>query len=339
MVVHFTMMKKMIGFIIIITILLAVFLIYSVLKIRSTASVSITRPHSTNIGDVHQLYTHVEHLSVTIGSRSVYEYDKIEATKRYIVSCLEKFGYIPTLQNYEYEGKLYSNIIISIPGVKYPEETVIIGAHYDTVYGTPGADDNASAVAVLLEMCRALKSSSPGRTLKLIFFFLEEPPVFRTEHMGSYVYAKEAKARNENIKAMICLEMVGYYSDKKGGQTFPLPLMSMMYSTTPDFIAVVGNLRSRYLVDNVKKSFNNAAHIPVETHTSLSFFPGVDLSDHRSFWKMGYPAVMITDTAFYRNPNYHTENDTIDTLDFNKMYDLLKGLLQAAKDLTEENPP
>lgn len=328
-------MKKMIWSILIIVILLAAFLIYSVLKIRSSASVSASGPNSPHVGDVHQLYTHVEHLSVTIGSRSVFEYDKIEATKRYIVSCLKTFGYIPTLQNYDYEGKTFSNIIVSMPGVKYPDETVIIGAHYDTVYGTPGADDNASAVAVLLEVCRALKSISPGRTLKLIFFFLEEPPVFRTEHMGSYVYAKEAKARNENIKAMICLEMVGYYSDKKDGQTFPLPLMSMMFSTTPDFIAVVGNLKSRNLVDKVKNSLLKVSPIPVETLTSVSFVPGVDLSDHRSFWEMGYPAVMITDTAFYRNPNYHTENDTIDTLDFNTMADLLKGLLQAAKDLTD----
>jgi hypothetical protein len=328
-------MKKMIGAILFITILLAAFLIYAVLKTRSSVSVSASRPHSTYVGDVHQLYTHVEHLSVTIGSRSLYEYDKIEDTKRYIVSCLKTFGYIPTLQNYDYEGKTFSNIIVSIPGVQYPDEAVIVGAHYDSVYGTPGADDNASAVAVLLEMCRALKSVSPGRTLKLIFFFLEEPPVFRTEHMGSYVYAKEAKARNENITAMICLEMVGYYSDKKDGQTFPLPLMSMMYSTTPDFIAVVGNLKSRTLVEKVKNSIVKACGIPVETLTSVSFVPGVDLSDHRSFWKMGYPAVMITDTAFYRNPNYHTENDTIDTLDFNTMADLLKGLLQAAKDLTD----
>jgi|APFre7841882724_1041349.scaffolds.fasta_scaffold57362_1 hypothetical protein len=328
-------MKKMIWSILIIVILLAAFLIYSVLKIRSSASVSASGPNSPHVGDVHQLYTHVEHLSVTIGSRSVFEYDKIEATKRYIVSCLKTFGYIPTLQNYDYEGKTFSNIIVSMPGVKYPDETVIIGAHYDTVYGTPGADDNASAVAVLLEVCRALKSISPGRTLKLIFFFLEEPPVFRTEHMGSYVYAKEAKARNENIKAMICLEMVGYYSDKKDGQTFPLPLMSMMFSTTPNFIAVVGNLKSRNLVDKVKNSLLKVSPIPVETLTSVSFVPGVDLSDHRSFWEMGYPAVMITDTAFYRNPNYHTENDTIDTLDFNTMADLLKGLLQAAKDLTD----
>jgi len=328
-------MKKMIASIIVIAILLAAFLVYSVLKIRSAASVSVSRPESTHSGDVHRLYAHVEQLSVHIGSRSIYEYDKMEDTKRYIVSCLESFGHIPTLQNYEYGGKTYSNIIVSIPGATYPDETVIFGAHYDTVYGTPGADDNASAVAVLLEMCRALKSSAPGRTLKLIFFFLEEPPVFRTEHMGSYVYAKEAKARNENITSMICLEMVGYFTDKKGGQTFPLPLMSMMYSTTPDFIAVVGNLRSRGLVERVKNSLISASRIPVETLTSVSFVPGVDLSDHRSFWKMGYPAVMITDTAFYRNPNYHMEYDTIDTLDFTAMADLLKGLLQVAKDLTD----
>jgi len=333
------MTKKMIGYIVLILILLAVFFIYSVLKIRSTPSVSMTRPDSLHIGDIHQLYTHVEHLSVKIGSRSVYEYEKIEDTKRYIVSCLEGFGYVPTFQNYDYGGKIYSNVIVSLRGVKYPDETVIIGAHYDSVYGTPGADDNASAVAVLLEMCRDLKSFSPGRTLKLIFFFLEEPPVFRTEHMGSYVYAKEAKARNENIKSMMCLEMVGYFSEQKGGQTYPLPLMNMMYPTTPNFIAVVGNLSSRNLVNNVKNSLKNASGIPVETLTTVSVVPGVDFSDHRSFWKMGYPAVMITDTAFYRNPNYHTESDAIDTLDFHTMSNLLQGLLQAAKDLTDENPP
>jgi Zn-dependent M28 family amino/carboxypeptidase len=332
-------MKKMIVSIIVIIILLAAFLIYSVLKIRSASSVSIARPDATHVGEIHNLYAHVEHLSVNIGSRSVYEYDKIEDTKHYIFSCLKNFVYTPTLQNHDYEGKTYSNIIVSIPGIQYPHETVIVGAHYDTVYGTPGADDNASAVAVLLEMCRALKSFSPGRTLKLIFFFLEEPPVFRTEHMGSYVYAKEAKARNENITSMICLEMLGYYSEKKGGQTFPLPLMSLMYSSTPNFIAVVGNLSSRSLVYKLKISLKTASGIPVETLTSVSFVPGVDFSDHRSFWKMGYPAVMITDTAFYRNPNYHTEHDTIDTLDFYTMSALLKGLIQAAKDLTNENPP
>jgi Zn-dependent M28 family amino/carboxypeptidase len=328
-------MKKMIFYIFLIIIFLAAFLIYSVFKIRFTPSVSVTRPALIQSGDVHRLYKHVEHLSVHIGSRSVYEYDRITATKYYIVSCLEDFGFVPALQNYKYDGKEYSNIVVSINGTRFPDETVIIGAHYDSVYGTPGADDNASAVAILLEMCRILKSFLPERTLKFIFFVIEEPPVFGSKYMGSYVYAMEAKGRNENINSMISLEMLGYYTDKKGGQTFPLPLMNLIYPSTPNFIAIVGNLRSRNLVEKVKNSLNEGSSIPIETLSTVSFIPGVDFSDHRSFWKMGYPAVMITDTAFYRNPNYHTARDSIDTLDFDKMSNLLKGLIQTAKDLTD----
>ncbi|HVO66729.1 MAG TPA: M28 family peptidase [Syntrophales bacterium] len=324
----------MIIYIFSIIIFLAAFLIYSVLKIRFTPSVSVGRPAATQSGDAHRLYKHVEHLSVHIGSRSVYEYDKITATKDYIVSSLKDFGCEPALQTFIYNGREYSNIIVSMTGSKSPAETVIIGAHYDTVYGTPGADDNASAVAVLLEICRISKNFSPARTLKLIFFVIEEPPVFRSKYMGSYVYAAEAKARNENIKSMICLEMLGYYADKKGGQSFPLPLMNMVYPSTPNFIAIVGNMSSRDLVEKVKKSLRESSSIHIETLSTVSFIPGVDFSDHRSFWKMGYPAVMITDTAFYRNPNYHAQTDSIDTLNFDKMNDLLNGLLNVVRNLT-----
>jgi hypothetical protein len=328
------MKKKMIGTVLFIILLFAAYMIYAIVKIRFAPSIVTPGEQSAVSGDSRQLYSHVEHLSVRIGSRSIYEYSKLEETKRYVVSCLESFGYTPELQKYSYDGQVFSNVIVSIEGKTHPDEMVIIGAHYDTVFGTPGADDNASAVAMLLEMSRILKGFSPGRTIRLVFFVLEEPPAFRTQHMGSYVYAKEAKAKNENIKAMICLEMLGYYTDKKGGQTFPLPLMNLMYSSTPDFIAVVGNLKSRSLVDAVRSSLTHSSSIPVETLSTVSFVPGVDFSDHWSFWKMGYPAVMITDTAFYRNPNYHTERDTIDTLDFNRMTELLKGLLQAACDLS-----
>lgn len=324
----------MIGVLLLIIILLAAFCIYSVLKIRFMPSVTIPRLESATNGNIHQLYAHIEQLSVVIGSRSVYEYDKIETAKKYILTCLRNFGYDPVLQKYIYDGKEFSNIIVTISGVRNPDETVIVGAHYDTVFGTPGADDNASAVAILLEMCRMLKNFSSGRTLKLVFFVNEEHPLFRSEYMGSYVFARETKAKNENITAMICLEMVGYYGDTKGGQTFPLPLMNLIYSSSPNFIAVVGNISSRNIVAKVKQSFGDSSRIPVETLTTVRFVPGVDFSDHLSFWKMGYPAVMITDTAFYRNPNYHTERDTIDTLDFSKMSELLKGLIQAAKDLT-----
>ena len=328
-------MQKMMRYFLLVLVLLIVFLVYSVLKVKFAPSVSApVSALSSSQDTIHRLYEHVKYLSVRVGSRSIHEYEKLEATKHYIVSCLKDLGYAPILQDYNYKGKVYSNIIVSIKGAEHPGETVIIGAHYDTVYGTPGADDNASAVAVLLELCRVLKDFSPRRTLKLIFFTLEEPPLFRSKFMGSYIYASEAKARGENISAMVCLEMVGYYGDKQGGQTFPLPFMSLVYPSTPDFIAVVSNLTSRNLAKKIKKSINKSSGIPVETLSTVSFVPGVDFSDHRSFWKMGYPATMITDTAFYRNPNYHSVKDTIDTLNFNKMSSLLVGLVQVTKDLS-----
>ena len=153
--------------------------------------------------------------------------------------------------------------------------------------------------------------------------------------MGSFVYAREARNRQEHISAMISLEMLGYYSDKEDGQSFPVPLMALMYPSTPNFITVVGNLSSRSLVNKVAVSLRKGGSIPVETLSTVSFIPGVDFSDHLSFWKMDYPAVMITDTAFYRNPNYHAETDRIDTLDFSRMSSLLDGLVQMAKDLSQ----
>jgi Zn-dependent M28 family amino/carboxypeptidase len=318
-------------------IFLAVYLTYSLLKVKSTSSVSVKRPDTTLIGHALKLHRHIKYLTVDIGSRSAYEYDKIEETKEYIVDCLKAFGYVPSLQTFTYSNKKYSNIIVSRNGVKLPDETVIIGAHYDTAYGTPGADENASAVATLLEIARALKDFSPDRTLKLIFFVVEEPPIFKSEQMGSYIYARKAKAENENITSMVCLEMLGYYTNEKNGQSYPLPMMSRFYPSTPNFIAIIGNLNSRNLVEKVNNSLKATSRIRVETLSMLSSIPGVVFSDHQSFWKMGFPAIMVTDTAFFRNPNYHTVADTIDTLDFDKMSDLLKGLIQTAKDLTNSS--
>lgn len=313
---------------------LLVYLVYARVKIKATSSVSHKQPAPETSLEAKSLYRHVQHLTVSIGSRSIYEYDKIRETEDYIKGVLKDLGLDFSLQTYECSGRPFSNIIVTLPGQREAGQVFIIGGHYDTVFGTPGADDNASAVAVLLELCRILKSHQPARTLKLIFFVLEEPPSFRTSYMGSYVYAKEAKKNDEKIYGMISLEMLGYYNDVKGAQTFPLPLMSLFYPATPHFIAVVGNIGSRRLVKRIANSIKKASTIPVETLATVKFVPGVDFSDHASFWRMGYPAVMLTDTAFYRNPNYHTPHDTIDTLDFEKMAELLKGLVQVAKGLT-----
>jgi hypothetical protein len=326
-------MRKIMMLLLLLALLFSAFLLYSLMKIKGSPSVVFPpAPRTKNM----ELYRHVEELTVKIGSRSVYEYDKLTAAKEYILSSLKGMGYTPILQDFSYQERIFGNIIVTLPGKTHPEDVAVIGAHYDTVAGTPGADDNASAVAILLEMCRLLKDYSPERTLKLVFFALEEPPIFRSESMGSFVYAREARNRQEHISAMISLEMLGYYSDNEDGQSFPVPLMALMYPSTPNFIAVVGNLSSRSLVNKASVSLRKGGSIPVETLTTVSFIPGVDFSDHRSFWKTGYPAVMITDTAFYRNPNYHSEADRIDTLDFSRLSSLLGGLVQMAKDLSQK---
>jgi len=330
------MKKKMIIYaILIIFLLTGLFLVYSILKVRCLSAPSFAAVGASGDTTINRLYDHVEHLSVKIGSRSVFEYEKLEEARRYIMAVLETLGYVPRVETYEYDGKPFGNIIVTIPGGARAGEIILFGAHYDTVRGTPGADDNASAAAVLLELCRALTDVSYDRTIKCVFFTLEEPPIFRSEFMGSDVYARRARREGEDIRAMICLEMLGYYSDRKGGQGFPLPFMSLMYPATPNFIAVVGNLRALRLVQRVRRALERGSAVPVETLTAVSMVPGVDLSDHRSFWQRGYPAVMLTDTAFYRNPHYHTAGDTIEHVDFVTMADLLKGVIEVARDLAQ----
>ncbi|HRT61413.1 MAG TPA: M20/M25/M40 family metallo-hydrolase [Syntrophales bacterium] len=332
------MTRKMIYATFLIIIALLAVLLYPVLKIKMRSSVHPLPVDTFTDFEVKRLFGHVENLSVRIGSRSFYEHDRLTRAADYIREVLDEMSCTYCLQNYEYKGKTFSNIIVTLPGGEGDDGSVVIGAHYDTVYGTPGADDNASAVAVLLELCRLLQGHRPVRTLRFVFFTLEEPPLFRSRHQGSFVYARHLKETREAVHAMVCLEMVGYFSDREGGQSFPVPGMNLLYPTTPNFIAVVGNLQSRNLVEQVRDSIRKGSTIAVEGIATVSFVPGVDFSDHRSFWKMGYPAVMVTDTAFYRNPNYHTENDRIDTLDFLKMAALLRGLVQVSVDLAGTGP-
>jgi Zn-dependent M28 family amino/carboxypeptidase len=279
------------------------------------------------------LYYHINHLSQTIGCRSIFQPGQLLETQRYIITFLENLGVQPQRQSYNYKGEEVANIIITQPGSTNPDEVIIVGAHYDTVANTPGADDNASGVAILLELCRSLKTFQPERTLKFIFFTLEEPPAFKTRNMGSMVYAAKAKEDQEKIMGMICLEMVGFYDNNPGTQTYPLPLMSLAYPRQGNFIGLVSNLKSKPLLYQVKKSLGDNCDLPVESLSTIRWVPGIDFSDHGSFWKMGFPAIMITDTSFYRNPHYHSPTDTIDTLDFNNMNKLLSGLMHAVKDL------
>ena len=327
--------RKMLYALLIVALVVVAALFYPLVKIKMSASVIHPETRFIPASSEKALYEHVHALSVAIGPRSIQEYGKIREAERYILMFLEGKGIPFALQGYDHEGKRYNNIIVTLEGSSHREESVIIGAHYDTVSGTPGADDNASAVAVLLELCRDLKDYRPERTLRMIFFVLEEPPSFMTPVMGSHVYAQQALDRGENIHAMISLEMLGYFNETEGSQAYPVPGMRWLFRDRGDFIGVVGNIHSRELTLAVAETLKAGSTLPVEHLVALPFILGVGSSDHGPFWKMGFPAVMVTDTAFYRNPNYHSARDTIETLRFDKMSQLVCGMVHVVEYLTK----
>jgi hypothetical protein len=282
-----------------------------------------------------RLRRHVTHLVRQIGERNVFQYENLGRARDYVKAEWQAQGFSVEIQEYAAAGKACQNLYVTLPGAdpaKKPE-MVLIGAHYDTAPGTPGADDNASGVAVLLELSRALQNARPARTLRFVAFSTEEPPFFGGPDMGSFHYARAARDRNDRITAMLCLEMVGYYSSARRSQRYPA-LLGAFYPSTGNFISVVGNLKSMGLVRRVKKGLRRGSSMGVEAAAVPVSMTGVDFSDHRNFWRFGYPAVMLTDTAFYRNPHYHAASDTEDTLDFASMAGLVQGLEAAVLDLT-----
>ena len=276
----------------------------------------------------------VKVLAREIGSRGHLQTDALNKTIEYISSELRSYGYAVLDQPYDYRGTTYRNIFAEKKGSTEPEKILIVGAHYDTVTGTPGADDNASAVAGLLELARLLAGKPLNRTVQFVAFTLEEPPLFRSRFMGSYVYAGSLRDAGRDVEGMICLEMIGYFTDEPGSQFFPLPFMRWLYPDKGNFIMFVSNIKSRGFLYRVKGGFKKGTDLPVESLSTLSIVPGVDFSDHRSFWKFGYNALMVTDTAFYRNPQYHGAGDVPEILDYKRMADVVLGLKSAIEELT-----
>jgi hypothetical protein len=274
----------------------------------------------------------VEKLSVEIGSRNVFEYEKLKAAEAFIESSLIEAGYKVRRQEYKVEGKTCANLEVEIEGSALKDEVVVVGAHYDTVQFTPGADDNASAVAGLLALARFFSGKQAPRTLRLVAFVNEEPPWFHGPKMGSLVYAHSCKDNGDKIVAMLCLEMLGYYTDEPDSQDYPPPL-SWFYPSTGNFIAFVGNISSRSLVHKAITSFRQHTKFPSEGVAIFAGIPGVSLSDHWSFWQIDAPAIMVTDTAFYRNQGYHEETDTADKLDYDRMARVVSGLEHVIKDI------
>lgn len=278
--------------------------------------------NQVNLAD--RLHRHVQYLAGTIGERNSVRYAKLEEARQYIEQTLQQIGYTLERDTFEVEGRTYHNVVTEKSG-RAPQRILVVGAHYDTALGTPGADDNASGVAVLLELARLTYGTDSRMTLRFVAFTLEEPPYFRSVQMGSRVHARRAKQRHDGVAGMLSLEMMGYYSERRGSQGFPLPLMHWFYPDRGNFIAVAGNFRSRRLVRAVAEGLRREGRIPVES-VALPLVPGVGLSDNWSFWKEGFPALMITDTAFFRNPYYHTAFDLPDTLDYERTARLTESL-------------
>lgn len=268
-----------------------------------------------------------------IGERNFVQYKKLEAAADYIFDKFKTYGYKPENQFYAIGLKKYRNIIAEKKG---NDEIIIIGAHYDSAVGATGADDNASASAGLLELSQIIKTKNTKKTIRFVAFTNEEPPFFYTNEMGSSVYAEGISKNKENVVAMICLEMIGYYTEKEKSQKYPLDLLSLFYPSKGNFIGFVGNLPSAKLVRKTKKLFKRHSKFPVETLVAPTFLSAISLSDHSSFWKKGYKAIMVTDTAYYRNANYHTVSDTPDTLDYKSMAEVVDGLSKVIEDLSNQ---
>lgn len=265
-----------------------------------------------------ELRKDVEHLAVTIGERNLEHYDKLCDAAKFIESELLVCGYEVDRQSYEARERECFNLEVEIEGAKRPEEIVIVGAHYDSAVGAPGANDNGTGTAALLALARRLAKSQPERTLRFVAFTNEEPPYFQNREMGSWIYAYRCSQRKENLVCVLSLETMGYFTDEPDSQQYPPPF-GAIYPSVGNFIAVIGDVGSRKLVRDVIAAFRRYAEFPSEGGAVPSFVPGAGWSDHWSFWQAGYPAVMITDTAPFRYRYYHTAEDTPDKLDFDRM--------------------
>jgi hypothetical protein len=267
-----------------------------------------------------ELRSDVQILAGQIGERNMHRYPQLLAAANFIEQSFSAAGLHPRRDSYQLGGRDCYNVEAEITGSS--SQIVLIGAHYDSVFGCPGANDNGSGVAALLALARRLAKSTSTRllssTLRFVAFVNEEPPYFQTSQMGSFVYASRCKVRGDQIVAMISLETIAYFSDARGSQTYPVAALGAFYPKVGNFIGIVGNVGSRGLVRRAITEFRKDVKIPAEGAALRGFITGVSWSDQWSFWQHGYPGIMITDTAPFRYPHYHEATDTPDKLDYDR---------------------
>ena len=285
--------------------------------------------------DARTLEAHVRMLSETLVPRNEARRENLDRVAAYIGAELGRAGGRVEEQPFEVDKRTYRNVIAAFGPPA--GEIVVVGAHYDAFGLFPGADDNASGVAGLIELGRLLGRTPPPRPVHLVAYTLEEPPYFRTESMGSAVHAAALQRGNARVRAMLSLEMIGYFSDASGSQEYPLRVLHAFYPDRGDFIAVVGRFGEGGLVRSVKRAMSGATTLPVRSITAPAALAGVDFSDHLNYWERGIAAVMITDTAFFRNRAYHTRDDTPERLDYEKMAKVVAGVYAAVHALAAED--
>lgn len=276
---------------------------------------------------------HLTNITKTAGFRNPENIAKLNAIANYIKTDFSKYSKNVSFQEYKVDGKTYKNVICSF-GTEN-KQRIIVGAHYDVCGDQEGADDNASGVVALLELARQLKGQKLNKRIDLVAFTLEEPPYFRTENMGSYIHAKYLTDNKIDVLGMISVEMIGYFSDKEQSQNYPVPAMSKMYGNKGDYITLVSTLEKGKFVEEFSEHFKNAKSVKTEEFNGPKSLPGIDFSDHLNYWNFGYSALMITDTSFYRNKNYHKKTDTMETLDISRMAKVIDGIYLALLKLTK----
>lgn len=259
-------------------------------------------------------------------------YDRLIKTAQYLETQFNRAGYQVNHYKYRVDDQEFDNLEVEISGISKPEEIIVIGAHYDSVANVPGANDNGSGAAAVLALARRFAGKPQQKTLRFVEFVNEEPPFFWTEDMGSLVYAKICAQRQDNIVGMMSLETMGYYSDVPGSQKYPAPL-NLFYPLQGNFIAFIGNLDSGNWVKQVIGSFRNSTQFPSQGAALPNLLPGIGWSDHWSFWQQGYPGLMVTDTAPFRYPYYHTDEDTPDKIDYEKLARVVAGLERVILDV------
>lgn len=302
---------------------------------KTILSLFLTFSFLTCLGntDTVSIKNHLENITKTATYRNHQNITQLNIIADYIKNHLSKYSDSTSFQGYEIEGKIYKNVICSF-GTEN-KSRIIVGAHYDVCGEQEGADDNASGVVALLELAKQFKGQKLSKRIDLVAYTLEEPPYFRTEYMGSYIHAKYLADHQIEVFGMLSVEMIGFFSDEKKSQNYPLGILSWFYGNKGDYITLVNKFGKGKFARQFSKRFKQGETIKTKKFTAPKALPGIDFSDHLNYWNFGYSAMMITDTSFYRNKNYHRKTDTIETLDINRMAKVIDGIYLALLKLTQ----